>query len=167
MNAIVRRDERRYAGAAYGPRGARQPAHRWPPKVTRMFQPHARNRSVAGSGIAHVAARFFAPELAAWRGRQPLWKVFWLYGVAVSGILIAIYLFAFLIEAVALRQILVLCFAPYTAWIVVSIWRCAFNAREKFWGMLARFLTVAWAGNTIFIVVFIEMNLMTHYYLKY
>lgn len=137
------------------------------PTVTPMFQPHARNRSFTGSGIAHAAALFFAPELAAWRGQQPLWKVFWLYGVAVSGILIAIYLFAFLIEAVALRQILVLCFAPYTAWILVSIWQCSFNAREPFWGMLARFLTVAWACNAALILVFIEMNLITHYYLQY
>ena len=132
-----------------------------------MFQRHARNRSVAGSGLARVAALFLAPELAAWRGQQPLWKVFWLYGVAVSGILIAIYLFAFVIDAVALRQILVLCFAPYTAWILVSIWRCSNNVREPFWGMLARFLTVAWTGNTILIVVFIELNLITHYYLQY
>ena len=135
--------------------------------MTRMFQRHTHNHFLSESGDAHFAARLFAPELRAWRGQQPLWKVFWLYGVATSVVLIAVYVFAFLFEHVALRQILVLCFAPYTAWTLVSVWRCANNAREQFWGMLARFLTVAWAFNTIIIVVFVEMNLITHYYLQF
>jgi len=135
--------------------------------VMRMFQPHSPNDFATESGITGFAARFFAPELRAWRGQQPLWKVFWMYGVATSSVLIAIYVFAFYVERVALRQILVFCFAPYTAWILVSVWRCANNAHEQFWGMLARFLTVAWALNTIIIVVFVEMNLITHYYLSY
>jgi hypothetical protein len=127
---------------------------------------HPRN-AISGPGMTDFAARFFAPELSAWRGEQPLWKVFWLYGVAASGVLIAIYVLAFLVEAVALRQILVLCFAPYTAWILVSIWRCSNNVREQFWRILARFLTVAWACNAVLIVIFIEMNLITHYYLQH
>lgn len=134
-----------------------------------MFQRRTRNHFIAESGFgkSYFLARFFAPELSAWRGHQPLWKVFWLYGVAASTALIAMYLFAFLIENVALRQILVLCFALYTGWILVSIWRCSHNALEQFWGLLARFLTVAWACNTIMIVVFVEMNLIAHYYLQY
>jgi hypothetical protein len=135
--------------------------------VMRMVQRHARKDFVTGSGISRFAAQFFAPELRAWRGQQPLWKVFWLYGVATSSVLIAVYLFAFFVERVALRQILVLCFAPYTAWILVSVWRCSNNAREQFWSLLARLLTVAWACNTIMIVVSVEMNLITHYYLRY
>lgn len=102
----------------------------------RISQQHARNHVVTGSGVSRFAAQFFAPELRAWRGQQPLWKVFWLYGVATSCALIAIYVFAFLSERAALRQILVLCFAPYTAWILVSIWRCSNN--ESFWSLLAR-----------------------------
>ena len=117
--------------------------------------------------MSRFAAEFFTPELRAWRGQQPLWKVFWLYGVATSSVLIAIYVFAFYVERVALRQILVLCFAGYTAWILVSVWRCANNAREQFWSLLARFLTIAWACNTIIIIVFVEMNLITHYYLRF
>ena len=116
--------------------------------------------------MTDFAARFFAPEIAAWRGQQPLWKVFWLYGVAVSWVLIATYLFAFLAEAVALRQILLLCFIPYTAWILVSIWRCSNNVQQQFWRTLARLLTVAWACNAILIVIFVEMNLIAHYYLQ-
>jgi hypothetical protein len=133
----------------------------------RMFQRNARNGFVARSGLGRIATQFFAPELRAWRGQQPLWKVFWLYGVAASSVLIAVYLFGFLVERVALRQVVVLCFAPYTAWILVSVWRCSHNTREQFWGLLARLLTVAWAFNTIMIVVFVEMNLITHYYLRY
>ena len=135
--------------------------------VMRMSPREAHNHLVTRSGIGEFVARFLAPEIRAWRGQEPLWKVFWLQGVATSSILIAIYGFAFLVERVALRQALVICFAPYTAWTLVSVWRCANNTREAFWGMLARFLTVAWAFNTIIILVFVEINLITHYYLHY
>lgn len=119
------------------------------------------------SSMTHIAARFFAPELAAWRGQQPLWRVFWLSGVGVSSVLIATYLLAFLAEAVALRQILLLCFIPYTAWILVSIWRCSNNVHHPFWRTLARLLTVAWACNATLIIIFAEMNLIAHYYLQH
>ncbi len=130
-----------------------------------MFQQSAPHHGFTDPRMEPFVTRFFAPEVAAWRGRQPLWKVFWVYGVSVSVALIAIYLLAFLAEQVALRQIVVLLFAPYTAWILVAIWRCSGNAREPYWGMLARFLTVAWAVNTVMMVLFIEMNLITNYYL--
>lgn len=163
VDAIVDRPAQQYADVTNGvsaPAGARG-LHR----VMRMFHWYACNRIFTESRAGRFATQFFAPELSAWRGQQPLWKVFWQYGVAVSSVLIAIYLFAFLIEGVGLRQILILCFAPYTAWILVSIWRCANNAREPFWGMLARFLTVAWACNATMMVVFIEMNLIANYYM--
>jgi len=116
------------------------------------------------SSLATLVASFFAPEIQAWRGRQPLWKVFWLYGVATSSLMIAFYVAGFYLDAVALRQTLLLCFAPYTGWILVSVWRCANNSTERFWGLLARFLTVAWACNSILILVFLEFNLIVTYY---
>lgn len=119
------------------------------------------------SRLAAFVATFFAPELRAWRGEQPLWKVFWVYGVATSCVLIAVYVLGFYLDRVALRQALLLCFAPYTAWILVSVWRCASNTQEKFWSTIARLLTVAWACNTIMVVVFIQINLIVKYYLHY
>ncbi len=115
--------------------------------------------------VTEVAAAFFAAELRAWRGQQPLWKVFWVYGVAASLALITLYIVAFYLERVELRQILLPCFAVYTAWILVSVWRCAPNTREPFWSVVARFLTVAWACNAILILVFLQFNLIVTYYL--
>ena len=135
--------------------------------LTRLLGRHVRNSIAMRSGITDFIAQFFAAELRAWRGEQPLWKVFWLYGVATSCAMIAIYVIAFFIDRVALRQILLLCFAPYTAWILVSVWRCADNTHEWLWTLLARFLTVAWACNTIMVLVFLQINLITRYYLRY
>jgi hypothetical protein len=135
--------------------------------LTRLLGRHVRNSIAIRSGITDFIAQFFAAELRAWRGEQPLWKVFWLYGVATSSAMIAIYVIAFFIDRVALRQILLLCFAPYTAWILVSVWRCADNTHEWLWTLLARFLTVAWACNTIMVLVFLQINLITRYYLRY
>ena len=63
----------------------------------------------------------------------------------------------------ALRQALLLCFAAYTAWILVSVWRCASNTNKILWSTLARFLTVAWAGNTILVQIFLQLNLLRIY----
>jgi hypothetical protein len=123
--------------------------------------------TMSRSKIAEFGAAFFAAELRAWRGKQPLWKVFWIYGVATSDVLIAFYVAAFYVDRVALRQVLLLCFAPYTAWILVSVWRCAHNTTEQFWGMVARFLTVAWACNAVLVIIFVQLNLITNYYLRY
>lgn len=115
------------------------------------------------SSCADFAADFFATEIRAWRGEEPLWKVFWLYGVAVSSGVVGTYIVAFYDGHVLLRQFLLPCFAAYTFWILVSVWRCADNTKEKFWGMLARFLTVAWAGNAILIIIFLQLNLLIIY----
>jgi hypothetical protein len=125
------------------------------------------HRNMGGSKITEFATRFFAAELRAWRGEQPLWKVFWVYGVVTSGVLITFYVIAFYVDRIALRQALLLCFAPYTAWILVSVWRCAINTRDRLWSLFARLLTVAWACNTIMIVVFLQFNLITRYYLHH
>jgi len=124
-------------------------------------------RSRLAAFLAALLAAFFAPEIRAWRGEEPLWKIFWVYGVAASGVLIVLYVLGFYLDRIALRQMLVPCFAAYTAWILVSVWRCANNTREKFWGMLARLLTVAWACNAIMVLVFVQLNLITRYYLHH
>jgi xanthine/uracil permease len=115
------------------------------------------------SRIAKFAAEFFAAEILAWHGEEPLWKVFWVYGVATSVVIVALYIVAFYDGRMALRQVLLPCFAAYTAWILVSVWRCASNTKEALWGTLARFLTVAWAGNTILVLTFLQLNLLIKY----
>jgi hypothetical protein len=115
------------------------------------------------SRIAKFSADFFAAEIRAWHGEEPLWKVFWVYGVATSVTVVAFYVFAFYDGRMALRQVLLPCFAAYTTWILVSVWRCASNTNEKLWGTLARFLTVAWAGNTILVLIFLQLNLLRIY----
>jgi hypothetical protein len=107
---------------------------------------------------------FFKSEVKSWRGEQPLWKVFWGYGVFTSGIIAVFYAFAFYGDDVALQQALLACFAAYTFWILVSIWRCAKNTEEKIWEVFARLLTVAWAGNTIMVLIVLQLDLIKRYF---
>jgi hypothetical protein len=115
------------------------------------------------SKVAKFVTDFFAAEIRAWHGEEPLWKVFWVYGVATSVTIVALYVVAFYDGRMALRQVLLTCFAAYTAWILVSVWRCASNTKKTLWGTLARFLTVAWAGNTILVLIFLQLNLLIKY----
>jgi hypothetical protein len=79
---------------------------------------------------AKFVADFLAAEIRAWHGEEPLWKVFWVYGVATSVTIVALYVVAFYDGRMALRQALLSCFAAYTAWILVTVWRCASNTNE-------------------------------------
>ena len=145
--------------------------------LARIFERHSRNSTVTGSEptaamwcsrlgsskVTKFAGDFFAAEVRAWRGEEPLWKVFWVYGVATSIAIVVLYVVAFYDGHIALRQVLLPCFAAYTAWILVSVWRCADNTDEKLWSTLARFLTLAWAGNTILVLTFLQLNLLRIY----
>ena len=93
-----------------------------------------------------------------WRGEGPLWRVYWLYGVAFSLVITALIVIAAILKWITpvILAGALLGAAAYTQWILVSIWRCAYNVRtDAFglrryaWGMLARWLTVAWAIGAI------------------
>lgn len=104
----------------------------------------------------------FESEVRAWQGREPLGKVFWGYGVLVSLVLIALYILAAVQGRIIVQQILLVFFAGYTAWILVAVWRCA-AAAQPLWRTLARSLTVAWAGNTILVVFFLQLQLLLEF----
>ena len=97
-----------------------------------------------------------------WRGHGRLWKAYWLYGVLGSNLL-ALVLFL-LMERSALGsawfQIVLLLLAVYTIWIVVSVWRCAFNVEKPTYGHMARALTVAWAINALLVLGFLELEFL-------
>lgn len=93
-----------------------------------------------------------------WRGETPLWIVYWFYGVlgsfALGGIIAMAATSGWL--GPAGTTLALLAGAAYTAWILVSVWRCADNivgeplgiSRET-WAVLARSLTVVWAINVV------------------
>ena len=102
---------------------------------------------------------FFAPELRAWRGQISLPVAFWSYGVATSLALGLLHATAFSLGQMAFQQALIFISAAYTIWILVAIWRCA-SGSVRFWGVLARWLTVAWGLNTAFVLFFLQIELM-------
>ena len=114
------------------------------------------------SPLARIVAAFFEPELRAWQGAAPLGRVFWGSGVSVSAVFATLYVLAIYEGRVVARQLMLMCFAAYTLWILVSVWRCAATA-DPFWGLLARWLTVAWAGNASLVLFFLQLDLMGLY----
>ena len=120
-----------------------------------MIQPHT-DRSTP----ARLFVRFFDAEIRAWRGDLALYKVFWSYGVIGSAILAFFFGIALATQRASLQQALLPCLAGYTVWILVSTWRCAKNTREEYWGLLARQLTVVWAGNAIMLLFFLEIDVL-------
>ncbi len=103
-------------------------------------------------------AEFFAPELRAWRGAMPLWKVYWVYGVLASAALFALFFEAMREDRLILQQMILLLLALYTAWILIAAWRCAAHAPQM-WSFFARLSIVAWAGNATLLLSFLELDL--------
>jgi ABC-type sugar transport system permease subunit len=97
-----------------------------------------------------------------WRGHGSLWKVYWLYGVLGSNLLALILLLLMQRGAIGSVwfQLVLLLLAAYTVWIVVSVWRCAFNVEKPMYGHMARALTVAWAINALLVLGFLELQFL-------
>lgn len=101
----------------------------------------------------------FEPEWRALTGRAALGRVFWVYGVLVSAGLALLFLLAQQAGRADLQQLLLLIFPAYTAAILVAVWRCSARAVAP-WGVVARALTVAWALNTLLLLLFLQMELV-------
>lgn len=105
--------------------------------------------------------RFFAEEIRAWNGQAPLARVFWLYGVLRSLLLILLYATTLILEQRRAEQAMLIFCAIYTAWILVAIWRCA-DQSESPWAAIARLLTVAWAANAAMVLMFRQLDIFGH-----
>lgn len=98
-----------------------------------------------------------------WKGRGPLWRIFWLYGVLFSLVLSGVYAAALRAGDAWAQQVLLPILFVYTLWIVVSVWRCAPNTRRELHTHLARGLTVAWAINAVLVLGALQFELVARY----
>ena len=97
------------------------------------------------------------PILALAAGEAPLWRVFWLYGVFPSN---ALWIVILALLYTAAPAVLLVALLLYTAWILLGVWQCADNVENALYGVIARWLTVAWAVNTVLLVLFIQLELL-------
>jgi hypothetical protein len=114
--------------------------------------------------VTVLAHAFFAPEVRAWRGEQPLWIAFWGYGVLGSATLAMLWALSLYLGRIGLQEALLLCIAGYTFWALVALWRSGKPVLDTMWGALARQLTVAWAINVILVLGFLQLDLVSRYF---
>jgi hypothetical protein len=98
-----------------------------------------------------------------WRGDGSLARVFWLYGVITSTLAIALVAWAAATGRISERTLALytLVLLAYTVWILVSVWRCAERRGDiDQYGVMARWLTVAWAANAVLVSGFVLLNLL-------
>lgn len=106
---------------------------------------------------------FLEPEIKSWRGEQPLGMVFWGYGAAISSCLDILYALGIYGDRLTLEQALVPCIAAHTVWVLVSLWRSTRTMVNTLWGVLARQIAVVWAGGTILVLTFLQLDLVENY----
>jgi len=80
-------------------------------------------------------------------GEQKLWKAFWLLGFVFQ--ILFFYFLLFLLYVGLLLKLtwsikitIFLLSNIYTVWILVSIWNCAYNVKNKIWGDISRLVVV-------------------------
>lgn len=97
-------------------------------------------------------------------GRAPLWRAFWLWGVLLSWILFALFLLA--VHRLGLTWGLFLVsgavMLPYTVCVLASVWQCAYNCGNPFWGLAARGLTLVWALSVGLVGGYLAMRLLLY-----
>ncbi len=118
--------------------------------------------SDTGPGPGSFLSRFFQPELRAWRGQQRLGVVFWGYGILGNAGLILLHVVALKQGELVLEQALIIISALYAAWVLPAIWRCSDNTMS-FWGVVAKWLTIAWAFNSAFVLLSLQLELLIRY----
>lgn len=91
-------------------------------------------------------------------GHTRLWVAFWVYGVLVSQLLFGSILFAFRAMGTPALAAALAGFIVYTAWIMRTVWRNAFNVDNPVYGHMARALTVAWALNAVLVSLFLLLG---------
>lgn len=77
-----------------------------------------------------------------WRGEQPLWASFWLYGGFFFSIIEAARTLVAPMENVDITASFVMVLMIFFVWNLVAAWRSAFNCKNKKWGYIARILYV-------------------------
>lgn len=107
-------------------------------------------------GGAHLGSRSLQRLRYYWDGQGPLWKAFWLYGVLGSGLAAAL---ALAVINAGWPRLGLLLAALYSLWVVVSIWRCAFNVEDPNWGYAARSVCIVWALNVLLGGLFLLLDL--------
>ena len=85
--------------------------------------------------------------LSYWNGEQKLWKAFWIMGFVFQILFFYFLLFLSYIGFLfgltwSIKVIIFLISNIYTIWILVSIWNCAYNVKNKIWGDLSRVIVV-------------------------
>ena len=85
--------------------------------------------------------------LSYWNGKQKLWKAFWIMGFVFQILFFYFLLFLSYIGFLfgltwSIKVTIFLISNIYTIWILVSIWNCAYNVKNKIWGDLSRVIVV-------------------------
>ena len=79
-----------------------------------------------------------------WKSDEKLWKVFWLYALALGSVLLTLSDHVLMSDAFIKYSVYVvtLIWMIWMIWISVGLWQCAFNAKLKAWGFIVRGLVI-------------------------
>ena len=85
--------------------------------------------------------------LSYWNGEKKLWKAFWLMGFVFQFLFLYFLLFLLYVGLLigltwSIKVTIFIISNIYQIWILVSVWNCAYNVKNKNWGYVARIMVV-------------------------
>lgn len=93
-----------------------------------------------------------------YRGKKPLWEVFWIYGVLFSHVYFALILAHYNRAGELSISLLLVGFMVYTLCITRLVWINSLNTSKEFYSYAARYLTIFWMMNSILISSYLFMT---------
>ena len=85
----------------------------------------------------------------------------WGYGVLVGWLVARLFVLFYNLDLPWLQQLVLGFLLIHSGWIVIAVWRCAPNASQEWHGLLARAMTIAWALNAAFMLLFLELDFLS------
>jgi hypothetical protein len=81
--------------------------------------------------------------LSSFNGHEKLWMAYWVNFFAINSAVSNLAEIFVINESVTIQIIALIVSLAVLIWSTVSVWRCAFNVENHYWGYVARVMVIA------------------------
>lgn len=81
--------------------------------------------------------------LSSFNGHEKLWMAYWINFVSINTAVSNLVDKFIIDKSLSVQIVFLIVILTVLIWSIVSVWRCAFNVKNNFWGYIARVIVVA------------------------
>ncbi len=81
--------------------------------------------------------------LSSFSGHEKLWMAYWINFFAINNAVSNLFEKFAIDRSIPVQIVALIAGLAVLIWSIVSVWRCAFNVENHYWGYIARFMVIA------------------------